>query len=263
MRLQHVPVKNLLSKSKIPRVDFVINPYIGCPHNCVYCYAEYMRKVTGHAEPWGSFVDIKMTQTPLKPAVLFHKHVLLCSATDPYNFCEKDHQVTRNTLKQLVYAQACVSILTKSSLVVRDIDLFKQMYQCEVGFSFSCVDEHLRQQVEPGASSIQERLEALQLIHQAGLSTAVMAAPLLPGISDWKAIVAATRPYTDTYRFDKLNLRPGFQKKFISFVAEHYPQALPLYSEIYLHENTVYWQQLKNEIQAYAADQGLKVEVFF
>ncbi len=263
MIIRHVSVKNILTKSKIPGFDFVINPYIGCPHNCIYCYAEYMRKFTGHNEPWGTFLDVKIAQTPIKPAVLFHADVLLCSATDPYNPYEEKYQRTRQILQHLIYAQAKVSILTKSALVTRDLDLLKQLYQCEVGFSFSSVDEDVRQMVEPGTSTITTRLEALATIHQAGLSTAVMAAPLLPGISDWKAIIEATSPYTSTYRFDSLNLRPGFQKKFISLIALRYPQLLPLYSEIYLKGNNSYLKTLKREIQAYALAQNLQVEIFF
>lgn len=263
MIVQQVSVKSILAKSKIPGVDFVINPYVGCPHNCIYCYAEYMRKFTGHNEPWGTFLDVKIPQTPLKPAALFHANVLLCSATDPYNPYEKEYQRTRQILKHLIYAQARVSILTKSDLVVRDIDLLKQLYRCEVGFSFSCVDEDTRKLLEPGASSIQDRLAALAAVHQAGLNTAVMAAPLLPGISDWKAIVQATRLYNTTYRFDRLNLRPGFQKKFISLVAAHYPHLLPLYSEMYLKENDSYLQAQKQEIQDYMQEQHLLADIFF
>lgn len=263
MIIQQVSVKNLVTKSKIPGVDFVINPYIGCPHNCIYCYAEYMCRFSGHPEPWGSFVDVKRSLTPFKPAALFRQRVLLCSATDPYNLCEQEYLRTREILKQLIYAQARVSILTKSALVVRDIDLFKQLYQCEIGFSFSTADENVRKIMEPGASSIENRLKALQTLHQAGLPTVVMAAPLLPGISDWKALIQATQPFTTLYRFDQLNLRPGFQKKFISLIAAHYPHALPLYSEIYLRENQTYWQQLKKEIETYAHEQSLPVEVLF
>ena len=263
MKVQTVPAKTFLSKSKIPGVDYVINPYIGCPHNCIYCYAEYMRKFTGHEEEWGTFLDIKSCEVPLKPAQLFHRKVMLCSATDPYNPVEEEQQLTRKLLKQLIYCQADVSILTKSALVVRDIDLFKQLYRCEVGFSFSSVDEQFCALAEPGASSAQQRTQALKTIHQEGIFTVVMAAPLLPGISDWKSIVEKTRPYTNFYRFDGLNLRPGFQKKVISFIAAHYPHTLPLYSEIYLRGNNTYWQQLAQEIRTYCAENHLKADLFF
>ncbi len=263
MKIQLVPTKNLLSKSKIPGVDFVINPYVGCPHNCIYCYADYMRKFTGHTEPWGSFVDIKQPLTPLKPALLFHTHVMLCSTTDPYNPLEEQYQLTRRILEQLVQAQAYVSILTKSDLVVRDIDLLKQLERCEVGFSFSSVDKSVCQQLEPGAASPDKRLAALKTVSQAGLFTVVMAAPLIPGISDWKSIITATQEYTNEYRFDKLNLKPGFQKKVISFIAANYPHLVPLYSDIYLKGNLRYWQELAQQINPFCQQQKISSTIFF
>lgn len=196
------PVKTYLSKSKIPGFDFVINPYIGCPHKCVYCYAEYMRKFTGHPEEWGDFLDVKTCDAPLRPGKLFRMRVMLSSVTDPYNPYEKQYELTRKMLKQLAFSQAYAFILTKSALVVRDIDILKQMPGSEVALSFSSVDEHFRQVAEPGASSVNEKINALKILHENGIKTAVMAAPLLPGISDWQAIIAATHPYTDRYGFE-------------------------------------------------------------
>ena len=103
IRLDTTPVKTLLSKSKIAGFDYVINPYVGCPHKCIYCYAEYMRKFSGHSEEWGEFLDVKQCETPLKPAKLFRTNVMLSSVTDPYNAYEKEYGLTRKLLKQLVY----------------------------------------------------------------------------------------------------------------------------------------------------------------
>ena len=263
MKLTTVPVKTLVSKSKIPGAGYVINPYVGCPHKCLYCYAEFMSKFTAHAEPWGEFLDVKLCDRPLHPSQLFHQHVMLSSVTDAYNPFEKKYEVTRRILQQLVACQAYVSILTKSALVARDIDLFKQLPECEVAFSFSTANDTVRQLIEPGASSIQERLEALQTVHQAGLPTAVMAAPLLPGISDFKAIVRAATPYTHTFRFDSLNMRPSFQYKLMDFIDVHYPHLLPLYNEIYLQGKRTYWNELEQEIVSFCQKQGVEAHVFF
>lgn len=263
MKLTTVPVKTYLTKSKIPGAGYVINPYIGCPHKCLYCYAEYMRKINAHTEPWGDFLDVKLSNTHLHPAQLFHQHVMLSSVTDAYNPFEKKYEITRRILQQLVECQAYVSILTKSALVTRDIDLFKQLPGCEVAFSFSTADDAVRQLVEPGASTVQERLNALKIVHEAGLPTAVMAAPLLPGISDFKAIVRAAAPYTRTFRFDSLNMRGTFQHKLMDFIDVHYPHLLPLYNKIYLQGNRTYWNELAQEILAFCKQQGVEAETFF
>ena len=261
--LATAPVKTFLSKSKIPGVDYVINPYIGCPHKCVYCYAEYMRKFTGYPEEWGDFLDVKICDAPLHPAKLFRRRVMLSSVTDPYNPYEKQYELTRRMLKQLAFSQAYAFILTKSALVVRDLDILKQMPGSEVALSFSSVDERFRELAEPGASSVEEKINALKTLHENGIKTAVMAASLLPGISDWKAIIENTRPYTDRYSFDSLNMRPAYQKKVMSFVAAHYPHLLSLYADIYLKEDNSYWVKLKQEILHYCQAAAIPAEVYF
>ena len=262
--IDSTPVKTYLSKSKIPGFDYVINPYIGCPHKCVYCYAEYMRKFTGHTEEWGDFLDVKECSVPMKPAKLFRTRVMLSSVTDPYNPYEKQYELTRRLLKQLQICQARVYILTKSSLVLRDLDLFKQMPDCEVAFSFSSAEDSFRQLAEPGASSVAAKIEALKTLHDAGIKTAVMAAPLFPGISDWKAILAATRSYVDRYGFDSLNMRPAYQRKVLHFIEQHYPHLITLYSDIFLQEEpTTYWTQLGEEIQHYCEQENIRAEVYF
>ena len=263
IRVTTVPVKTYVTKSKIPGASYAINPYVGCPHKCLYCYAEFMRKFSAHTEPWGDFLDVKLCNAPLSPKQLFHQHVMLSSVTDPYNPFEKKYEITRHILQQLVRCQAYVSILTKSALVVRDIDLLKQLPDCQVTFSFSSVDEVVRQLVEPGTSSIDEKINALRQLQQAGISTAVMAAPLLPGISDWKEIVRQTAPYVRSFLFDSLNMRPTFQHKLMDFIDVHYPHLLPLYNEIYLQGNRAYWHKLQQEIETYGQENKVVVNVFF
>ena len=110
---------------------------------------------------------------------------------------------------------------------------------------------------------MEEKINALKTLHENGIKTAVMAAPLLPGISDWKAIIEATRPYTDRYGFDSLNMRPAYQKKVMSFVAEHYPHLLSLYADIYLKEENSYWVKLEQEILHYCRTANIPAEVYF
>ena len=263
MKLTTIPVKTYLTKSNIPGAGYVINPYVGCPHRCLYCYAKYMRKFSAHTEPWGEFLDVKLCNAPLHPAQLFHQHVMLSSVTDAYNPFEQKYEITRRILQQLVACQAYVSVLTKSDLVTRDIDLLKQLPGCEVTFSFSITDETVRQLVEPGAACVQKRLEALKTLQEAGIPTAVMAAPLLPGISDFKAIVTAAAPYTRTFRFDSLNMRATFQHKLMDFIDVHYPHLLPLYNEIYLQGKRTYWEKLEQEIKQFCQAQGVTAETFF
>ncbi len=257
MIIGEVNTKTYLSKSKIPGVDYTINPYVGCPHKCVYCYAEYMKKFSAHPEPWGEFLDVRRCPVPLRPYLLFHTKVMLSSVTDAYNPYEKQFQLTRKLMDQLVYCQAHVRVLTKSPLLVRDMDLFKQFPSFEGTLSFSSADDRFRQLAEPGAGSVEEKINALKTLKENNLPTAVVIAPIFPEITDWKEIIRLTRPYTDRYHFDALNMRPAYQKKVLGFICRHYEDKLPLYLSIYDDEDPTYWKNLQEEINAYCEREGI------
>lgn len=222
-----------------------------------------MRKFSAHTEPWGHFLDVKMCPAPLPAAKIFRRCVLLSSVTDPYNVFEKKYEVTRRLLGELVAAEACIRVITKSDLVVRDVDLLSRARDCKVIISFSSTDENLRRQLEPYASSVAQKIEALRCLHAAGIKTAVMAAPLLPELSDWKAIIEATAAVTDTYCFDWLNLKTPCQKRVLDFIDAHYPHLLPLYGRIYMQGDMAYYDHLAREIRSYCAQKGLEAEVLF
>ena len=223
-----------------------------------------MRKFSAHTEPWGNFLDVKICQTPLHPAQLFRRSVLLSSVTDPYNIFEKKYEVTRKILLQLIPAQPRLSVITKSALVVRDIDLLQQIPACEVAFSFSTADETLRRLLEPYASSVEEKTDALRRLHEAGIRTAVMAAPLLPELSNWQEIIEKTAPFTDVYRFDGLNMHgPLRTRRIMDFIDVHYPHLLPLYARIYVEGDGSYFRQLAAQIRAYCAARARRAEIFF
>ena len=98
---KHIQVNDYLTKSNLPASDYVINPYVGCPHGCKYCYASFMKRFTGHKEDWGTFIDIKQCDKKINVNKLKNKRVFLSSVTDCYNQFEEKYELTRNILKQL------------------------------------------------------------------------------------------------------------------------------------------------------------------
>ncbi len=104
MNINIVEAKSILLRSGIPDVTYCINPYTGCPHACIYCYASFMKRFTGHTEPWGEFIDIKINAAEiLKKQIKRAKKdkVLLSSVTDPYNPYEEKYGITRQCLEVL------------------------------------------------------------------------------------------------------------------------------------------------------------------
>lgn len=183
MIVREIKAKSILNKSKI--FDYCVNPYTGCQHNCRYCYARlFMPRYSGHQEPWGEFVDVKINAVEVLCRQLKRAKkgtVWISSVCDPYQPLEAKFKLTRGCLKELLAVQFPVNIQTKSTLALRDLDLFTQFKSIEVGFSIATVDEKAARLFEPHASPIKERIRALKTIHDAGIHTFAFIGPLLPG----------------------------------------------------------------------------------
>lgn len=255
-------VNDLVSASKLPACDFVINPYVGCFHACKYCYASFMKRFTGHQEEWGTFIDVKQCDKPISAKKLKGKHVFMASVTDCYNPVEEKYQVTRRLLEQLVDVECYLSISTKSALIVRDLDLLKQMKHLSVAFSINTVDEDFRADMDQ-ASSIEERIEAMKQLHEAGIYTTLFMSPIFPYITDFRQIIEKTRAYAEEYWFENLNLRANYKKTILDYVHEKYPQYEEGYKQIYLRKDRSYWIELGKAIEEYCTHEGIKYENYF
>jgi DNA repair photolyase len=180
--VKEIQAKTILSKSKI--YPWVLNPYTGCEHGCSYCYARFMKRVTGHKEPWGEFVDVKINAPDLLRGEIKKKKrakVWVSGVCDPYQPLEVKYQLTRQCLEILAHNSWPVIIQTRSPLVLRDIDIIKDARDFEVGFSITTADDSIRKLFEPNAPSIEDRIQALDVLHKAGIRTYAMIAPVLPG----------------------------------------------------------------------------------
>ncbi len=221
MITKKITAKSIITKSNLPAADYVINPYTGCSHSCIYCYARFMKRFTGHDEEWGKFVDIKINAPELIPAKTTKykgKSFFLSSITDPYIPLEKKYELTRGVLEKLIPLQPNIGIQTKSNLIVRDIDLLKKFTECEAGLTITTLDDNIRKKIEPFTSSIQNRIEALMKLKEAGIKTYVFIGPILPLLTDWKSIINKTKKYTDYYMFENLNIHGSITsdiKKFL------------------------------------------------
>jgi DNA repair photolyase len=182
LMVKEIQAKAILSKSKI--YPYVLNPYTGCQHACSYCYARFMKRVTGHREPWGEFVDVKINAADLLRREVKKKkreRVWVSGVCDPYQPLEAEYQLTRQCLEILAQNTWPVIIQTRSPLVLRDIDIIKNAQDFEVGLSITTADDGIRKLFEPQAPPIGDRIKALDALHKAGIRTYAMIAPVLPG----------------------------------------------------------------------------------
>ena len=181
MIVKEIYAKTILSKSKVQ--DYTINPYIGCQHACTYCYARFIKRFTGHKEPWGEFVDVKINA----PSLLAHEikkkkrgRVWVSGLCDPYQPLETKYEVTRKCLEILSKHDWSPTVQTKSPLVLRDIDLLRNFNDVQVTVTVTTADEGIRRIFEPNAPSVMQRLETLEKLHAARIKTSLMIAPVLP-----------------------------------------------------------------------------------
>ena len=196
MKVKPIQSKTILSASKIH--DYVINPYIGCEHGCQYCYARFIKKFTGHTEPWGQFVDIKTNAADLLQVEIKKKKrasVWVSGLCDPYQPLEAEYKLTRKCLEILAFYQWPVVIQTRSSLVLRDIDILRGAENFEVGLSITTADDGIRKIFEPNAPPIPERIDTLDELHRAGIKTYAMIAPILPGADELANALAGKADY--------------------------------------------------------------------
>lgn len=206
MKVREIFSKSILTKTAIPGFDYCINPYVGCGHGCRYCYASFMKRFTGHQEPWGEFVDVKVNAPNLLRKQLKRARdgiVALSTVTDPYQPLEKSYKLTRRCLEILLENDFSVNILTRSPLCLRDIDLFKKFRKIEVGFSITTDDEDMRKIFEPHSPSIGSRVNALRTLHEEKVGTYAFVGPVLP--LDPEKLVAMLDGLIDEVLIDRMN----------------------------------------------------------
>jgi len=238
--LRETPCRSLLNRADIS--DYSFNCYTGCLHGCVYCYARFMQRFHPHDEPWGQFVDVKINA----PAVLAKQlrrlppgSVFACSACDGWQSIEQHYQLTRRCCQLLLAAGFSLNVLTKSDLVLRDLDIFTGR-PVTLGVTIAVPDEDLASLWEPAASPVSARLHILKEARKAGLRTTLMFAPLLPEISDTPASLLrlfelAADAHVDRIITDALNPRPRVWPSVQHLLQTHRPDLLPLYSDMLFH----------------------------
>jgi len=265
MKTKEINVNGIITKSNLPDTDYVVNPYIGCQHGCIYCYSEFMKRFTDHHEDWGDFVDIKLNAPELVKSCRRYrgKRILFSSVTDPYQPLEAKYKLTRRTLEKLTDEQPAIEILTKSRLVVRDIDILKQFDDVTVGISIATLNEEYSRILEPLAALPKLRLDALKKCKEADIRTYVFVSPIFPYITEIDEIIDLAKPHVDFFMFENLNLRPINRNKIYNFIREHEPKLLSKYKQIYEDKDNSYWNELREKIKRACKRYGKEGRIYF
>jgi DNA repair photolyase len=254
MIIRETVVRDYLSPSKLG--EFAINPYVGCPHACKYCYAEFMKRFTKHTEPWGTFLDVKRCDKEIDLDKISGKTVFMSTVTDCYNPYEAKYGITRSILYQLVNSDCHLQISTKNNLILRDLDLLKKVKHLSVALSINTLDENFRGDMDH-ASSIAERLETLDILHKNGIYTILFMSPIFIHITDWRSIIDVSRKYVNEYWFEDLNLRGSYKWPILRYIKKQYPQFYAAYERAYLHHDRTEIRALENQMGKYCDSQKI------
>ena len=253
--IREIEVQSVMTKSSLPVGGFSVNPYVGCPHACKYCYASFMKRFTGHTEPWGTFLDVKHWKPITNPHKYDGQRIVIGSVTDGYNPYEEEFCRTRRLLEELKGTNAEIMICTKSDLVLRDLDLLKKFPKVTVSWSINTLDEQFRKDMDR-AVSIERRIAAMRKVYEAGIRTVCFVSPIFPGITDVKAIIERVRDFADLIWLENLNLRGQFKGTIMSYIKDNHPDVHALYDEIYNKKRMDYWESLEKEISMFAKQNG-------
>ncbi len=206
-RIRETTVRQALRADPLPWLDYSFNPYVGCYHGCLFCYVPRLLQID--RSEWGASVVVKRNAASVLAKEIRKVPrglVAISTATDPYQFVEGKYRITRHALEVLLRAQWPVSVLSRSPLMLRDLDLFRQFDEIEVGMSVPTVDDRARALLEPWAPPIEARLRCLRQLADAGLTTFVSFAPAYPptggvtpeGIAEAFSDAGVTKMFTRT-----------------------------------------------------------------
>ncbi len=260
--------ERLLAPSSIPLGDFVINPYRGCRIGCAYCYAQKNKNILKRNMPWGSFVDVKVNAPHILREELKGKkikRVLIGSTTEVYQPCENDFGLMREILAMLNAEGVRCTILTKSPLIIRDIDLLQNNPEPIIYFTVSPIPERVRKDIEPHAASFEKRKEAIERLVAAGITTHVYGNPVIPHIFDLEIFMKAFHGSVSHLAFEGINGRMIDWQYLRTFFSEEYRNIVDDMDMVFTNEDhwNMYWCELDSALRALNAHYGYSLQTFF
>ena len=269
--MAHFSVREISCKSVINRVQgmpfaWSINPYRGCRHACVYCYARPTHEYLGlhGAEEFQEVIFAKVNAPQVVRKELARRswrgdHVVIGTATDPYQQAESRYRITRGILEAFRDFRNPVSITTKSPMILRDAELLSDLAghaPVTVHFTVTTLDETLWRKIEPTTAKPLKRLEAVKTLRENGIRAGIFLSPILPGLTDdtphLEAVIAAAAEYGVDFVFSQvLRLGPGITEYYVPFLHREYPLSLSSdtsasIAEILPRRRTVIWSRRRS-----------------
>lgn len=262
MKIKPCDNRTVLNPCSLENLNYQVDPYIGCEHYCYYCYA------------------LNQTETDWRAEILYHEDIVgrLTSElaqippqtiymgwhTDPYQPCEAQHRQTRQVLELLAEMGFSASILTKSDLVLRDMDLLKSMTHASVSVSVAFVDNGVRRKFEAKTKDTGARIDALQQLKAAGVETAALLCPVIPYVTDVDPLIDALAEHAEriwVYGLSILDRSERSWRNVEPILDNHFPQLKPQVEAAVFSKNHVYWEDLRQALSELKTDRKLDLRI--
>jgi DNA repair photolyase len=269
------PCRTALTRVRKMSFKWSLNPYMGCVHQCTFCFVRAFEKLADRPADgrYGTSIRVKTNLVEVLTRELARRswrrdQVVVGTATDPYQPAEGHFRLTRGAIEALGAAETPFGLITRGPLIVRDVDVLSfASERAEVGVTFSIptLDPEIWRRTEPGTAPPRQRLRAIRTLIDAGIDASVGMAPILPGLSDdpdkMADVVRAARDAGATSVWTNvLYLKPGTREHFLDNLARDWPELLPRYERLYAGRAYVAKDVLdpvRTQVRALAREHGI------
>ncbi len=254
--------RSILNPCTLQGINYQVDPYVGCEHYCYYCYALNQAQTD-----WRKEIHINEDiagQLETELAEIEPQTVYMGWQTDPYQSCEAQSRQTRQVLELLQKNDFSASILTKSDLVLRDIDLLQNMETASVSFSVAFNDNRTRRLFEANTMDNERRIQALHQLKNAGVRTGALICPVVPYITDAVQLIDLLTPCTDVIWIYGLGMNDRSDRNWLNMKAilnREFPDLLEQIEAAVFSREHRYWNPLRDDLEKLKNDRQLNLNI--
>jgi len=262
MKISTCSNRPVLAKCTLKNRDYRVDPYVGCEHYCYYCYAlnqsetDWTKEILIYKDITGSLSEELEKISP--------QTIYMGWQTDPYQPCEAEYRQTRQVLELLLEKGFSASILTKSDLVIRDMDILQEMGSASVSVSVTFNDNRIRQQFEANTINTEDRIGALVKLREAGIKTSALICPVIPYITDVTPLIDMLAPYTDVIWIYGLSIQERSDRNWQnvqSILNRYFPNLKEQIEPVIFSKDHHYWIQLRQDLLEIQNDRQLNLNI--
>jgi len=254
--------RSILNPCTLQGRNYQVDPYIGCEHYCYYCYALNQAETDWRKEIFihENIADkLESELAGIEPQTIY-----MGWHTDPYQPCEIQYRQTRQVLELLAKNGFSASILTKSDLVLRDMDLLQNMETASISFSLAFNDNRTRRFFEANTMDIEQRIQALHQLKNAGVRTGALLCPVIPYITDAGELIELLAPCTDVIWIYGLSIDNRSNPSWLNLKRifnRHYKNKKDQIESAVFSRDHDYWVQLRKNLKSLKSEQGLNLNI--